>query len=240
MIKEAINRILELDKPNITECASGMYVDKKMYRIDQQVRAEPLKVSTLSSLLTYIAEMGHEFRLKDCMLHIVSHKRVELISSLDGDRRRETFMIAEAETPRIPFGEYIDHEAMLITVQSMFIDNPETDRAAVLKFAGTVTSGTIKDYNDDGVTQKATIRQGVASKVEAIVPSPCRLQPFRTFIEVDQPVSEFIFRMREGRNEPEAALFEADGGAWKVTAKQNIFDYLSKSVNVNDNITIIS
>ena len=107
------------------------------------------------------------------------------------------------------------------------MNDETTDIAAVLKFAGSVSAGSIKEYGDDGVTQKATVRQGVASKAEAIVPSPCTLRPFRTFPEVEQPASRFIFRMKEGRGETvESALYEADGGAWKDEAMENIRVYL--------------
>ena len=46
------------------------------------------------------------------------------------------------------------------------------------------------------------------------VPNPVTLRPFRTFIEVEQPESKFIFRMREGGR---CAIFEADGahGSWR-------------------------
>lgn len=48
------------------------------------------------------------------------------------------------------------------------------------------------------------------------------LRPYRTFTEVEQPESEFILRLDdEGR----VGLIEADGGAWKMTAKASIAAY---------------
>ncbi|KRM61001.1 hypothetical protein FC35_GL001488 [Limosilactobacillus coleohominis DSM 14060] len=43
---------------------------------------------------------------------------------------------------------------------------------------------------------------------------------------MEQPSSEFIFRMREGG---ESALFEADNSMWQVVAKKEIKDYLEKA-----------
>lgn len=84
------------------------------------------------------------------------------------------------------------------------------------------------------------LKQGVASKAEAIVPSPCVLKPFRTFPEVEQPASKFIFRMRDGmRDTVEAALFEADGGAWKNEARANISTYLCEQLK-ETGVTVIS
>lgn len=72
------------------------------------------------------------------------------------------------------------------------------DRDLILKFAGTVENGTIAQYGDDGVTQKATVKTGIASKGDAIVPNPVRLRPYRTFIEVEQP-GECICLPDEGK-----------------------------------------
>jgi hypothetical protein len=76
---------------------------------------------------------------------------------------------------------------------------------------------------DDGVSQAIQAKVGVATVATVQVPNPVVLAPFRTFVEVDQPESELIFRMQNG---PRCALFEADGGAWKLTAMRNIKDYL--------------
>ena len=105
------------------------------------------------------------------------------------------------------------------------MDDPATDKALLLKFAGTVEQGSVAEYGDDGVTQKATVRQGIASKTDAVVPNPVKLRPYRTFTEVVQPASDFIFRMKEDRGIT-CALFEADGGAWKNAAMKNIKECL--------------
>lgn len=100
--------------------------------------------------------------------------------------------------------------------------------ALLLKFAGTVENGTVAEYGDDGVSQKATIKTGIATKADAKVPNPVRLRPYRTFIEVEQPESAFVFRMRDNgdRGGVECAIFEADGGAWKNAAMKSIKEYL--------------
>lgn len=240
MIAAAIDKILDLAKPITVRVNNEEFSTVSLKRVPKELRADPLEVATLTSLVQYITMFKENFKKVPLLVHVMSPTRVTLTTALDGDRDRETLMIVKAELPRIPFDDYIDNERMLITVQSMFIDDPDTDRAAVLKFAGTVTSGSIKAYDDDGVTQKATIKQGVASKAEAIVPSPCVLRPFRTFPEVEQPASTFIFRMRDGvRDNVESALFEADGGAWKNQARENIRAYLAEQLK-GSNVTVIS
>ena len=120
------------------------------------------------------------------------------------------------------------------------MDDPGTDRELLLKFSGAVENGTVAEYGDDGVTQKVTVRQGIASKTDAIVPNPVRLRPYRTFIEVDQPVSEFIFRMKDS-HEICCALFEADGGAWKNEAMENVKEYLQEALaDLEEQFMVIS
>jgi len=59
------------------------------------------------------------------------------------------------------------------------------------------------------------------------VPNPVTLRPYRTFSEVEQPASQFVFRMKTGGSSPSCALFNADGGAWALEAIENIKRWLS-------------
>ena len=230
MIAQAIDKIISLSKPDVIEINGEIYTSRDLRRKNTALRADSIFIKTLSGLIEYMAANQEKFDMwKSYFLHVKSEVCVELVSDLDSDRMRETIVTTKADTPDLPIGRYINQETFLIGVQANFIDDkekPETDLAAVLKFAGSVTSGTITDYKDDGVTQKATVRVGISSKAEAVVPSPARLRPYRTFTEVAQPASEFIFRMQEGKEGPLCALIEADGGAWKKEAMQNIKEYL--------------
>ena len=98
---------------------------------------------------------------------------------------------------------------------------------------------TVSQYSDDGISQKATIKTGIASKGDALVPNPVKLRPYRTFHEVQQPMSEFIFRMKSD-DSVKCALFEADGGAWENVAMRNIKDYLEVELADYPNFTILS
>lgn len=144
---------------------------------------------------------------------------------LDADRKREELVEVEAMIPDFEYGRYMGNERFIIALQSKFIDND--DRALLLKFAGTVKDESIAEYGDDGVTQKATVKTGITSVGDAIVPNPVKLRPFRTFVEVTQPESAFVFRMRQADGRGiECAIFEADGGAWKNVAMKSIKEYL--------------
>lgn len=70
------------------------------------------------------------------------------------------------------------------------------------------------------------------------------LIPYRTFLEVPQPASDFVFRISEGRGgAPAFKLVAADGGLWKSQAVDNVKNYLVKAladVPEREKITIIA
>lgn len=72
------------------------------------------------------------------------------------------------------------------------------------------------------------------------VPNQVKLQPFRTFAEVKQPESEFVFRLKKSGENIYAGIFEADGGAWKLEAIKRIKGYLEKELSGMDNIVILA
>lgn len=238
MIKEALQYVVGLSEPTINEIDGRQYSDKPLVRIDYIPKAKAIKMATLRSLVDYIKSEADT--MSDRMIvHVVSPTQVNLFSNLDCDRNREYMVEVHAELPEFPFDQFIGHETFLISVQSKFV--PNTDSDLLLKFAGTVESGTITDYGDDGISQKATVKTGVASKADAVIPSPVRLKPYRTFTEVDQPESDFVFRMKEDKYDGvQCALFEADGGAWKLHAMESIQEYLEEQLKGVDGFTIIS
>lgn len=81
--------------------------------------------------------------------------------------------------------------------------------------------------NDNGVTQTVEARQGVALNALVEVKPRVLLRPFRTFLEVEQPESEFLLRVHP---EEGIGFFEADGGIWKLEAKKNIADYFNTNL----------
>ena len=89
-----------------------------------------------------------------------------------------------------------------------------------MQVAGNIKSGTTANYSDDGVSQKTTIKTGV------IVPNPVKLRPYRTFAEIEQPESSYVFRIKDGDRGPTFKLVEADGGLWKNAVMKKIKEYL--------------
>lgn len=237
-LKEALEYAVELKKPEIVNVGGEDYSDKRLYRICHNPKAGKIGMTTLTSLVEYL-KAGIDDMDDRMIVHVVSPTRVLLCSPLDLDREREYMVEVNAQVPEFRYGSYMGHESFLIALQSKFIGNG--DRDLLLRFAGTVENGTVAQYGDDGVSQKATIKTGIASKGEAIVPNPVKLRPFRTFMEVEQPESAFVFRMRQNeRDGVECAIFEADGGAWMNAAMKNVKEYLQYELAELPQFTVIS
>ncbi len=240
MIKKAIEYIVGLSEPHITECGGYSYSDRPLNRMNYNPKAEKIEMNTLSSLSDYIRENVDEMS-GNMIIHVQSPTKVQMYSQLDYERKREYMVEVNASVPDFRFNHFIDHESFCINLQSKFMDAPGTDRALILKFSGTVEQGTVAEYGDDGVTQKATVKTGIASKGEAIVPNPVILKPYRTFVEVDQPLSQFVFRMKQDKYDGiQCALFEADGGAWKIEAMKSIKEYLKEQLEGIEGFIVIS
>lgn len=188
---------------------------------------DPVVLHTLDSLITFIQEDVDGSLCGDFIsIHVESPTKVNLIGSVRDDRSREVFATVKAELPdQISYGRFYDTEDFNISVQSRFVDNH--DKKLLLKFTGLIKEENVKQTGDDGISQAIMIKTGVVSVDQAIVPNPVSLAPWRTFQEVNQPESMFVFRMKDG---PSAALFEADGGAWRLEAIRNIKEYLEAAL----------
>ena len=240
MLKSFIQYIVGMAEPHLQYIDGETYSDKQLHRIQHIPYASEIRMNTLSSLIEYIKSGVDPFAGK-MIIHVQSPTCVSMYSALDVERNRENVVEVKANVPEFNFNRFDNHESFVIGVQSKFVDDPATDKALLLKFAGTVEAGSVAEYGDDGISQKATVKTGIASKGDAIIPSPARLKPFRTFVEVDQPISSFIFRMKDDRcGGVQCALFEADGGAWKISAMEAIKAYLVRELEGFDNFIIIS
>lgn len=241
MIKEALQYLVELGKAEEHTINGDTYSDKPLHRIDMYIpKANAIEMHTLTSLVDYI-KSDVDAMSEKMIVEVASPTKVNLFSQLDYNRDREKLVSVSARVPEFSFNNFMDQEKFCINLQSKFIDDPQTDRSLILKFAGTVEAGTVAEYGDDGITQKATVKTGIASKGDAIVPNPVKLRPYRTFLEVEQPISEFIFRMKQDKYDGiNCAIFEADGGAWQIAATKAIKEYLQFELADMTQFTVIS
>ena len=245
-IKEAIayitNLAVKAEKPETLEINGKTYCTKNsLSRFDKEEMAEPIRATTLTSLVDYIKEKREELR-EHMIVHVLNPTTVLLYSGLLPERERETLFHVDAMLPRFEYDREYDQESFIISMQACF--KPSPDREVVTVMASNIVNTQQATYSDDGITQQAVIKTGITTKEPVLVPNPVKLIPYRTFLEVEQPESEFVFRIRESRDgAPGFKLVEADGGSWKSQAMENVKNYLVEAladIPNREQITIIA
>lgn len=185
---------------------------------------DTLQLKSLTGLVEYIKSNLDRSDVS-LFLHVEDERKVSLQSTLLPDGTRESLVSVHAIVPQFQYEFYYDVEEMIINFQSKF--RQTKDRDIVLQVVGNVKEENVRQTGDTGVAQAVTIKTGISNASDVVVPNPVTLAPYRTFLEVEQPESDFIFRMKEG---PKGAIFEADGGAWRNQAISNIRDYLQEEL----------
>lgn len=239
MIKEAIDYLLKLKRPETIKIDERDYATIDLQAI-KEAECKPLTVYGLNSLINYIKGNPDQNIENIKIINIEDPLKVTVQSSTFGNfKQRETYLIADYSelTPFIKFGTYLSIEEFIIMLKSKFIVTEDLE--TIIKVVGNITDENVTNYNDDGITQKVTTKTGIARVGEVALPPKIKLRPFRTFVEVEQPESEFLLRARKGYEGIEFALFEADGGAWKKEAIKNIEKYLIDNLG-ETSITILS
>lgn len=206
--------------------------DGDIHLLTNPLVREPLALNQLTGLLDWISHEGIKIQDKKdfLMVQVVSPTEVRVIGRVNNQGRRSVYVDVNAVVDNIPFGRFLDQEDMVILLQSQFVHDEEQqtekgidDRDILLQVVSNLRSDEVQQQTDDGVSQTVQINSGVASVSTVKVPNPVTLIPYRTFQEIEQPASKFIFRMHEGMT---SALFEADNSQWKVEAKQRIKTFL--------------
>lgn len=226
-LREALEYITDLKEKSMdvkTVCIEGKtYCNKSLTRYHSFDTANEVRVNTLTAIVDYIKGKPEELR-ESSILHIKSPTEVCLYSGLIDERIRETLMRSNAIVNEFKFDHYYDQERFLIELQANFLETE--DLINIKTVAGNIQAGTTANYDDDGVSQKTTIKSGIAMRQDVIVPNPVSLKPYRTFAEIEQPESNYVFRIKDTDNGPCFKLVEADGGLWKNAAMKKIKEYL--------------
>lgn len=185
---------------------------------------ETLRINTLTGVVAYLKAQKERVE-NNFFVQVLNEETVLVKGVLAVDGGRETLVKAEAIVPSFSFDRFLDTEELIIGLQAKFVKN--TDRDILLQVAGNVKEENVRNTGDDGISQSVAIKTGVTTVGDVKVPNPVVLAPYRTFLEVSQPESDFVFRMKDG---PRGAIIEADGGAWRNQAITNVREYLAESL----------
>ena len=248
--KEALEYLVEIGKtinkaestPEIHKIEGQTYVciNGRMERYVEKDEPAPsvLEAYTLDGLIEWIkADVNGFFKDPEvkCIVRVASPTAVEVLTPCCGPENKmkqlaKCFYIA----PKIIFDSYMDSEEFGIMIQTNFVE--DDNQKVVLQLARNLIEDNSEQTADDGISQRVTIKQGIQAVDSVVFKNPAYLRPLRTFTEIDQPVSPFVIRFKEGKK---AAIFEADGGKWKNVAVRTIGDYLRWQLS-EQNVVVIA
>lgn len=225
MIKEAIEKVLELARPETLVAENGLqYATSDLALVKETPAVRSFGVRNLTGIIDYIRS---EFDGKrNLVVHVESATSVKVFDALDKTNERRIYVEANAFLPNIRLNTFQDRESANIMLQSCFV--PNDDLNEVLSIISSLQEDQGVTKTDDGLSEKVVVKQGVTSLASITLKNRYELKPFRTFTEVPQPTSQLILRVREGGN---VALIEADGGVWELEAIQSVRDYFAKSLS---------
>lgn len=213
MLTELLNRLLDLKRPETVEIKEQIFSTNKLHLIPDSPSVDAIEIHSLTGIVDYI-KSNFDSRSK-LLIHIESPTQLRLIDALDNTNNRRVYLRSEAILPTIIFDRFIDREQFQIMLQANFVQTP--DHLTVLDIVSQiyVTNGNV-ELKDNGFTQSVTTKTGSATLSATPIPPKVSLKPFRTFVEVSQPASDYILRLNDRGN---VALYEADGGSWQLEAK---------------------
>lgn len=238
MIKSALQYIVGLKKAEVYEINGKNYVDKDVDIVNPVTKCCDLTVSTLSALCNYIKASCDKNDLESKLLIVNSHEHISLSgeTSCEQNFMRNNYIEARASIPHLCQHNYMDMESFIVQLQTCF-DRKQGDWESLIKLASTIQIKDEVKTSDDGMSQQITAKTGVACLGEVKLPNPVFLAPIRTFHEIEQPLSPFVFRISK---DGQMGLFEADGGAWKNEAIMRIKEYLEKELADSTSVTIMA
>ncbi len=244
MLRELLDRILTIQKDASGEFKPSpdsplTYTPRNLSLIRDPL-PDAVKMHTLSGLVDFLGTLKGD----DYILHVEDYEEVSLLSvSLDDTKQRTRYAYAKRLQDSNPFefGRWYKPDDFAIRLLSKFKSYDGDDLQELIRLSSNIRQEAVQVSEDDGISQKVAINQGISMKQGAMLKNRVMLAPFRTFPEVEQPLSLFLFRARGGSVDamPELALFEADGGEWKRKATESIARHL-RTLVANKKVKIVS
>ena len=228
MIKEAIEKVLSLAPTDRAQINGLEYEDQHGDRgwilLKPPVPAG-VSVTTLDGLVNLLEAGLNGFDKTNVLVHVKGTESVS-VEPIRATAYAQRVTLIESKmlegVSKFNFNNFMSQEAFVIGLQSCFVPSPEL--AKLLDLASHIDSNEKVKLEDNGVAQGVELRRSLALKEGVVIEPRVKLSPYRTFREVEQPASDFIFRVKDGGM---CALFEADGGAWKLDAIARLATWLS-------------
>lgn len=151
--------------------------------------------------------------------------------------RRQVYYTAHAtDVPGWEERTSLSFEEMQIALRTRFQET--ADMPYLQKLLSDISTGAKVTFNDNGVATTIVTKKGIDLQGNETIRPIVTLRPYRTFQEVAQPESVFLIRI----NERGISFIEADGGMWKLKARETIKAFLEEKLakETEENSVIIA
>lgn len=227
MLKAMIEKIEKMAGPKVYHIGQEDFASASLVRIDPKKDfPKAITLTGLDSVCKMVRNEANDlFSGDQILIQVEDYRTVKVFTTLDGEMDRCWLYECQADTPRVSVNTFITHEAAAVQLRSLYI--PSADLTYLLQLLSGISTESKVTSSDNGVSQTVEAKSGVALTAAVPVRPYVKLQPFRTFLEVPQPESMFLLRLKEGGN---VGLFEADGGVWRLEATRNIAGYFEENL----------
>ncbi len=236
MLKEAIEKIVDLSAPMIFSEKGHTYLcrgDSFKELIPEQFHPEPVKLNSLDALVQLVRKEQTD---RQIFVSVTQHDKVVVYDSPSEEAlwRRDSLYVASATDipgwePEVQMG--FDQAA--VALMTRFQDGG--DREYTLQLLSQITTGAKVTYTDNGVASTIVTQKGAALAQNTTIKPLVKLRPYRTFQEIEQPVGIFLIRISERG----ITFREADGGMWKLEARNTAKEWLKEQLQDMPNVTVM-
>lgn len=228
MLKEFIEHIQKTTQPLIRGVGESTFViaaDGEATELLPRIfHPDTLPLNSLDALVKLVKTEASEL---DAPLYITipDHMTVRCFGQPDAGARQFRQVYYEAHATDVPGWEpkaQLGFEEAQIALRTRFQESKDTLYA--MKLLSDICCGAKVIYNDNGIATTVTTQKGVALQTNEQIRPLVSLRPYRTFQEVEQPESIFLIRL----NDRGISFTEADGGMWKLTARETVKKFLEE------------
>lgn len=239
MLKEFVEKIQALSNEASTKVINvngEQYSTQPIYKVDPtEYRPRCITVNSLESITTLVRNEATKYTDNIIFVQVDNPTHVNVFTTFDDKNRRDYLYTAEADIVSTPVDQWTGKESLMIALNSVFIQSEDVDYIQTI--LQKVTEESKVSSTDNGLGQSIEAQKGIALKENMSIKKRVKLRPYRTFLEVEQPESEFILRADEGAK---FLIKSADGGAWKLDAKEKIKEYLVKQMTGLKNVIVMA
>ena len=230
MLKEFIEHIQKTTQPLIQQVGNSTFAigsDGCAEEIRPTIdHPDTLPLHSLDALVKLVRTEASKAE-NPLYITIPDHLTVRCFGQPHPDARFFRQVYYEAKATDVPgWGEKVQlgFEEAQIAMRTRFQETADTIYA--LKLLSDICCGAKVIYNDNGIATTVTTQKGVALQSNEQIRPIITLKPYRTFQEVEHPESIFLIRV----NERGITFTEADGGMWKLKARQTVKVFLEEQL----------